>query len=369
MRAIAAFLLWMAISFGAAAEEYSAQGDKTPFPTEAWAEVAPDDRLRAALGAVLSRAFEGTRLPALSNTKAMVVIVGGRLAAERYAVGITKDTRLQSWSMAKSFLHAALGLAIGDGLIDPDAPAAVPEWQSPGDPRAKITPRELGQMTDGLAFREDYADTNSEVMQMLFGAGRGDVGASAAAARPLHAPGTVWSYSGGSANILSRVLRDRLGGREAYRAFLHERLFKPIGMMSAVAEFDAAGTWIASSYVHATARDFAKFGLLYLNRGFWEMRQLIPRDWVEGAAKPSAASKGFYGTLFWLNGRDPSTGRFAISEKLPEDIYFARGFGGQLIAIAPSHDAVIVMLSAAYSEDNQPIVDLFADLLSVIERR
>jgi CubicO group peptidase (beta-lactamase class C family) len=369
MRVVAAFLLGLAMSFGASAEEYAVQGDKTPFPTEAWAEIAPDNPLRPALDSVLSRAFDGTRPPALSNTKAMVVIVGGRLAAERYAAGITKDTRLQSWSMAKSILHAALGLAIGDGLIDPDAPAGVPEWQSSGDTRARITVRELGQMTDGLAFREDYGDTNSEVMQMLFGAGRGDVGASAASARPLHAPGTVWSYSGGSANILSRVLRDRLGGQAPYGAFLNERLFKPLGMASAVAEFDAAGTWIASSYVHATARDFAKFGLLYLNRGFWEMRQLIPRDWVEAAGKPSMASKGLYGTLFWLNGRDASTGRLAISDKLPEDIYFARGFGGQLIAIAPSHDAVIVMLSAAYSEDNQPIVDLFADLLNAIGRR
>lgn len=369
MRAIAAFLLSLAICFGASATEYAAQGDKTPFPTEAWAEIAPDHPLRSALGTVLTRAFEGTRPPALSNTKAMVVIVGGRLAAERYAAGITKDTRLQSWSVAKSFLHAALGLAIGDGLIDPDAPVAVPEWQSPGDARAKIKLRELAQMTDGLAYREDYGDTNSEVMQMLFGAGRGDVGASAASAKPLHAPGTVWSYSGGSANIVSRVLRDRLGGRERYRAFLHERLFKPIGMTSAVAEFDSAGTWIASSYLHATARDFAKFGLLYLNRGFWEMRQLIPRDWVEAAARPSSASKGLYGTFFWLNGRNPETGRLAISERLPEDIYFARGFGGQVIAIAPSYDAVIVMLSAAYTDDSRPIVDLFADVLNTIGRR
>lgn len=360
--------LAVALVFSAAmasAEEYAATGDKTPFPTEAWAELAPADRLRPALDRILARAFEGTRPPVLANTKAMVVIVHGRLAAERYAPGITKDTRLQSWSMAKSFLHAAIGMAIADGLVDPDAPADVPEWRTPGDPRAKITVRQLAQMTDGLAFREDYGNTDSEVMQMLFGAGRGNVGASAASANAAHSPGTVWSYSGGSANILSRMLRDKLGGREAYRAYLHDRLFKPLGMTSAVAEFDAAGTWIASSYVHATARDYAKFGLFYLNRGFWEMRQLMPPAWHRGASEPSPASNGAYGTLFWLN-RPGKDGRLAISDKLPQDLYFARGFGDQLIAIAPGQDSVIVLLSAAYADDHGPIIDIFADLLNAL---
>jgi CubicO group peptidase (beta-lactamase class C family) len=224
---------------------------------------------------------------------------------------------------------------------------------------------QLGQMTDGLAFREDYGDTNADVMQMLFGEGRGDVGAAAARAQLAHKPGTHWSYSGGSANILSRVLRDALGGRESYRTFLQERLFKPLGMTSAVAEFDDAGTWIASSYIHATARDYAKFGLLYLDRGRWEMRQLVPRTWAEAASRPSTASKGLYGTLFWLNAANEK-GKRAVSDKLPADMFFARGFGGQLIAIAPSHDAVIVMLNASYGDENGAIIDLFADVLSAI---
>ena len=339
--------------------------DKTPYPTEGWAERAVDDPVRRKVESVIARAFEGERPAALARTRAMVVIVHGRLTAERYADGINRDTRLQSWSMAKSFLHAALGIAIGDGLIDPDAPARVPEWQRPDDPRRAITIRQLGQMTDGLAFREEYGDTTADVMQMLFGSGRGDVGAAAARAALAHKPGTRWSYSGGSANILSRALRDALGGREAYRTFLHERLFKPLGMTSAVAEFDAAGTWIASSYIHATARDYAKLGLLYLDRGQWEMRELVPRAWAEAASQPNAASHGAYGTLYWLNAADEK-GKRAVSDKLPEDMFFARGFGGQLIAIAPSHDAVIVMLNASYGSENGPIIDLFADVLGAI---
>ena len=322
--------------------------------------------MRVKIEGIIARAFEGERPPSLARTRGFVAIVHGRLTAERYSEGITADTRLQSWSMAKSLLHAALGIAIADGKINPDAPAPVPEWQGKDDPRKAITVRQLAQMTDGLAFRENYGDTNSEVMQMLFGAGRGDVGASAARTPLGHQPGTVWSYSSGSANILSRVLRDALGGREAYAAFLRERLFQPLGMTSAVAEFDASGTWIASSYVHATGRDFAKFGLLYLNSGLWEMKQLVPRDWAETAGRGSEAAKGLYGTLFWRNGIDPATGKPAISDKLPGDAFFARGFGGQLIIVAPSHDTVIVMLNASYSDDFEGIVNLLADVLNAV---
>jgi CubicO group peptidase (beta-lactamase class C family) len=293
------------------------------------------------------------------------VVHRGRIAAERYSEGITRDTRLQSWSMSKSFLHALLGLLVGDGKLDPDAPAPVPEWQAEGDPRKPITIRQLAQMVDGLDFRENYSDTNADVMQMLFGAGRGDVGKSAASVSLGHAPGTVWSYSGGSANIIARIIRDTLGGREATRAYLDERLFKPIGIRSAIPEFDASGTWIASSYIHATARDYARFGLLYLRRGFWDGRQLLTIPWAESATESAPASKGLYGTLFWLNAKDKS-GKCAISDKLPCDIYFARGFGGQLIAIAPSQDAVIVMLNAAYTDDIAPIIDLMANILGAL---
>jgi CubicO group peptidase (beta-lactamase class C family) len=369
MRELAAFVLVCVFAVAAHAVDQvpsPAGQDKTPFPTDGWAERAADDPVRVAIQGIIARAFVDERPPALARTRAMVVIVRGRLTAERYSEGITADTRLQSWSMAKSMLHAALGIAVADGKIDPDAPAPVPEWQGTNDPRRAITVRQLAQMTDGLGFREDYGDTTSEAMQMLFGAGRGDVGASAARTPLAHPPGTVWSYSSGSANILSRALRDALGGREAYAKFLRERLFGPLGMTSAVAEFDASGTWIASSYVHATARDYAKFGLLYLNHGLWEMRQLIPRDWAAGATQGADVAKGIYGSLWWRNGRDPATGKAAITDKFGDDVYFARGFGGQLIVVAPSKDAVIVMSNGAYGNENEEIVDLLADVLNAI---
>lgn len=342
------------------------QAADVAYPTVEWPEVDPASPARRQVEAVIARAFDGKRPQALSKTKTIVVIAQGRIVAEHYAQGLTRDTRFQSWSMAKSFLHAALGLAIAERKIHPKAPAPVPEWRQEGDPRKAITIRQLAQMADGLGFNEDYGDPKAEVMQMLFGSGRGDVGRAAASARAAHEPGTHWSYSSGSANILSRVLRDALGGREAYRDFLRGRLFAPLGIKSAVPEFDAAGTWIGSSFVHATARDFARFGLLYLRGGVWEGKQLIPRDWVEVARTPTMAAKGAYGALFWLNAAHPDTGVAAIAPELPEDLFLARGFGGQLIAIIPSRDAVIVMLNASYTDDSRPIVLLMRDILDAL---
>jgi CubicO group peptidase (beta-lactamase class C family) len=337
-----------------------------PYPTAAWPEMGATLAARRDVEAVVARAFADGRPEALAKTKAVLVVSHGLIAAEHYATGITRDTRLQSWSMAKSFLHAALGIAIAQGKLNPQAPAPVPEWQSDGDARKAITIRQLAQMAGGLAFREDYGDPHSEAMQMLFGDGRGDVGRAAASTPAAHAPGTFWSYSSGSANILSRVLRDALGGEAAYHDFLKTQLFVPLGMTSAVAEFDASGTWIASSYVHATARDFARLGLLYLRGGIWQGKQIVPREWVDVARTPTLASKGRYGALFWLNARNPDTGKAAIAEDIPEDAFFARGFGGQLILIVPSRDIVVVMLNAAYSDDASAIVQLLGDILKAM---
>ena len=365
---VVAALWWGALAVVQAQDltPYPAQKPDVPYPTSVWPEVGAGEPLRTAVDAVLARAFEGKRPQALARTKALLVVSAGRLVAERYDNGITNETRLQSWSMSKSFLHAALGLMIDDGKVDPTAPAAVPEWQGVGDPRHAITPRQLAQMASGLEFRERYDDPTSEAMQMLFGAGRADVGRAAARSPAAHPPGTVWSYSSGSANILARILHANLGSREATRAFLQKRLFDPLGIKSAVPEYDASGTWIASSYVHATARDFARLGLLYLRGGVWEGKQIIPRDWVDVARTPTLASKGRYGALFWLNARDPDSGAPALSPDLPDDLFMARGFGGQLIVIVPSRDAIIVMLSADYSDDNDPIVALVADVLKAL---
>ena len=211
----------------------------------------------------------------------------GRVVAERYQgalehfdrppTPVTAETPLLSWSMAKSMLHAVVGLLVGDGRLDLDAPAAVPEWADPGDPRHAITLRQLLAMRDGLDFVEDYVDDRvSDVMQMLFGDGQADM-AHFAADRPLAAPpGTRFNYSSGTSNIISGVVARTVGPGERYARFLHGRLFGPLGMTSADPEFDEAGTWVASSYLRATARDYARFGLLYLRDGMWDGVRLLP---------------------------------------------------------------------------------------------
>ena len=277
------------------------------------------------------------------RTFAVVVVHGGRLVFERYAdelehwdrpnEPIGPTTKLLSWSMAKSILHAAVGIAAGEGVLDPERPAPVPEWSAPDDPRRAITLEQLLAMRDGLDFNEEYVvDAGSHVVDMLFGAGQTDV-AGYAAARPLAAePGTRFNYSSGTSNIVARALGDALGGEDATRRFLHDRLFDPIGMTTAEARFDEAGTFIASSFVHAPAREFARFGLLYLRDGTWDGARILPEGWVDHARRQRSwdpVDEVGYGAHWWTTGDELGTFR-------------ASGYEGQAIVICPANDLVVV---------------------------
>ena len=290
---------------------------------------------------------------------------GYGMANLAYDIPFTATTPTNIGSTSKQFTGFAVMLLVDDGKLslDDDVRKHIPELPDLG---STVTVRHLITHTTG--YREMYN-------AMLIAARRIDEGdyvgreemISLVQHQPAlqNAPGSEFNYNN-TAYALAAMVVERVS-KQPFAEFLAQRVFKPLGMTSAVAEFDVSGTWIGSSYVHATARDYAKFGLLYLNRGLWEMRQLVPRDWALGASQGSAAATGRYGTLFWLNGRDPATGKLALSDKLPEDLYFARGFGGQLVAIVPSHDAVIVMLNATYSDESQPIVDLMAEILAALK--
>jgi CubicO group peptidase (beta-lactamase class C family) len=311
----------------------------TPWPGQDW----PEGPLPAGveLTALLDRACDDTG--PLVLTYAVVVIHRGRLVAERYhgnlehfdrpADPVDAGTRLLSWSMAKSMLHAAVGLLVGEGRLDLDAPAAVPEWSEATDPRHAITLRQLLAMRDGLDFVEDYVDERiSDVISMLFGEGQADT-AHFAADRSLAAPpGSRFNYSSGTSNIISGVLARLLGPGPRYGQFLADRLFGPIGMHSAVPEFDAAGTWVASSYVRATARDFARFGLLYLRDGMWNGTRILPPGWVDYARTMVSddPEDGPYGAHWWgVAGDALGTWR-------------AAGYEGQSITVCPTYDLVVV---------------------------
>jgi CubicO group peptidase (beta-lactamase class C family) len=336
------------------------------WPTESW----PEGELPAGvdLAPLLHEAFDDDG--PLAQTFAVVVVHGGRVVAERYQgalehfdrppTPVIPETPLLSWSMAKSMLHAVVGLLVGDGRLDLEAPAAVPEWADPGDPRHAITLRQLLAMRDGLAFVEDYVDDRvSDVMHMLFGEGQPDM-AHFAADRPLAAPpGTRFNYSSGTSNIISGVVARLLGPGEPYARFLHGRLFGPIGMTSADPEFDEAGTWVASSYVRATALDFARFGLLYLRDGIWDGVRLLPPGWVDDARTWTSVDPDDgnpYGA-HWYGVAGDTLGTFR-----------AAGYEGQSITVCPTLDLVVVRLGKTPLERKANLVPWRAAMVQAFAR-
>jgi CubicO group peptidase (beta-lactamase class C family) len=305
------------------------------WPTQAWPRSeGPAKADRARLDRLLDHALGEAATPDLGETHAVLAVLGGRLVVERYGPGKHADQTFPSWSMAKSLTQALVGLAVGDGLLDIHAPASVPEWRGEGDPRAAITLDLLLRMSSGLDFIEDYVpDHPSDVIEMLWGAGKADVAAYAACRPLVHEPGSFWSYSSGTSNIVSRCLSDALGLRGPdFEAWMRRRLFEPLGMTSPVPKFDDAGTFIGSSFCFCTAQDFARFGLLYLRDGVWEGRRLLPEGWVEYARTPTwqqPNDDGPYGAHWWRETGGP--GSFA-----------AHGYGGQFIVVVPDLDLVLV---------------------------
>jgi CubicO group peptidase (beta-lactamase class C family) len=380
MRLFASFLFLVALSgqalaipeiadqqvSGIALTPLPPQPDGTPWPTEVWPTVAAP----LALTEVLDRTIAGVEPGTPQNTRAILVVKGGQLIGERYASGFDASSHLQSWSMAKSVVHALIGILLKDGQIDIYAPAKVDRWnRKVNDPRKVITVENLLRMESGLPFSEDYSNPeSSSVLQMLFGNGRLDIAEYAAGGLLEAHPGARWQYSSGTTNILSGVIRDKIGARSAeeYRSFMEESLFNRIGIRSAVPEFDAANTFIGSSYLHMTGRDWARFGLLYLRDGTWEGRRILPERWVDHARLPTPNSKGQYGAHFWLNGINPETGQAAITDAIPTDAFMARGFGAQVVLIIPSMDLVVVYLGLTYG-DPAPVVQAITDIVEAAQ--
>lgn len=344
LRAIAASA--PARAFGGAA------GDDAPWPkgegSGALGDAASSGMDRAALGAAVDAAFAENDSAKQKRSRAIVVVHGGRIVAERYAPGITKDTRLISWSMAKSFTNAMIGILAAQGRLDIRAKAPVPEWSKPGDPRAAITTDMLMRMSSGLEWFEDYTEHPiSDVNRMLFL--EPDAAAYAARKKLAAAPDSLWSYSSGTTNIVSRIVRDTVGSEAAYLAFPYRELFDRIGMKSAVFGTDGAGTFVGSSYIYATARDFARFGLLCLRDGVWEGERILPEGWMAYSTTPTKlAAKGEYGAFFWLNRGSPGKPSDRNFPGMPEDLYIADGFQGQEIYVCPSLDLVAVRLGMTW---------------------
>jgi len=331
----------------------------------------------AALEAALDYGFAEPDPDKPILTRAIVVLYGERLVAERYAAGIDAQTPLLGWSMAKSVGATLVGVLVHRGLLDLHAPAPIPAWKQAGDPRAALSLDQLMRMSSGLEFEEVYGPL-SEATTMLF---ESYDAASVAMAKPLAAePDTVWSYSSGTSNLIAWVVRQTVEALPAdpahpergtswrrYLSFPRAALFEPIGMHSAVVEPDPSGTFVSSSFMYASTRDWARFGLLHLRDGVWEGERLLPEGWVEyvSTATPMAPM-GEYGAQWWTNdGKpgDPSERRFPSA---PPDLFQASGFQGQAVIVIPSRDVVIVRMGLAHSRDALDLDGLVAQVLEAL---
>lgn len=291
------------------------------------------------------------------HTKAIVVVYDGQLIAEKYAGGYDQNTLMPGWSVSKSITGVLTGILVKEGRLDVNAPAPVAEWKGTG--KAKITLKQLLQQTSGLDYEEHYKSP-STATDMLFK--KGDAAAYAAQLPLKYTPGSVFNYSSGNSNIISRIIR-KATDEKNYHAFPYEKLFYRIGMYSVVLEPDASGTYVGSSFCYATARDYARFGLLCYNNGKWNNEQILPEDWVKSTVQPSAADTlQRYGYQFWLNGFDKNNPSLRWYADVPADMYFADGFGGQDIYIIPSKKLIVVRLGLQTTDENR----LLREIISTI---
>jgi hypothetical protein len=290
------------------------------------------------------------------NAFAFIVLHNGVPVAEAYKQQFTQKTRFLSWSMAKSFVNAMVGILVKEGKMDIRKSVGIDEWKD--DSHVNISIKDLMQMQSGLKWNEDYGN-RSDVTLMLHK--ERDMGHFALNRPTEYTAGSHWYYSSGSTNIVSYLIRKQFGNDSAYYSFAKSRLFNKTGMPDAVFEVDASGTIVGSSYLYATARDYARFGLLYQNDGVFNGERILPEGWVKFTTTPASDSKDGYGAFFWLNSgyKLPSA---------PGDMYSCDGHDGQHIYILPHHALIVVVLG--YSPTSKGGMDtnrLLKDIVSTVE--
>jgi CubicO group peptidase (beta-lactamase class C family) len=288
------------------------------------------------------------------NAFAFIVLHKGIPVVEAYKSQFNRQTRFLSWSMAKSFTNALVGVLVGEGKMDINKPADIDEWN--GDDRSKITLNDLMQMQSGLKWNEDYG-SRSDVNIMLFC--KGNMSSFAADHTLEHPAGTYWYYSSGTANIVSYLIRKQFPDDSSYYSFANREFFNKTGMPDAVFEVDASGTRIGSSYLYATALDYARFGLLYENDGVFNGERILPEGWVKYTTTAASGSKNGYGAFFWLN----KAKKFPSA---PEDMYMCEGHDGQQIFILPTQKLVVVVLGYSPMPVGMDCDRLLKDILGTL---
>jgi CubicO group peptidase (beta-lactamase class C family) len=311
-----------------------------------------------------------------AETRALVIMRGGEIVVERYAPGYDRDTRFISWSMAKSVTAVLVGLMVADGRLALDAPAPVPDWQRPGDPRGAITLRHLLHMSSGLQHTEaGDPPYQSDEVRMLFLDGRDDM-VRYAESQPLEAePGSKFEYSTNTSVILSDIITRQLTDskdpnvrRRAMLDYMRGRLIEPLGMHSMVPEFDASGTMIGGSIIQATARDWAKFGEFLRNKGSIAGNQFLTRGWVDFMLT-SSPNEPAYGGHIWLNKpRAAGLKKVLYPDLLPPDVFAAQGHLGQFVIVSPSQRLTIVRLGKTQDDVLDPVKEQLGRIAAMFPR-
>ena len=305
------------------------------------ADTVPASLNLSKLKEAVNASFENTNPEILAKTRAVVVIYKGQMIMEQYAEEFNKNSVQLGWSMTKSVTNAFYGIMGNKAMIDIYQPAPIKAWHENNDPRNQITTDALLRMSSGLHWEEVYSNV-STATNMLYK--YADMGVFAASQSKEFEMNEKWNYSSGTTNILSKIMRDNLGD-EAYYRFAQEELFSKIGVTSAVIEPDASGTFVGSSYMWATTRDWARLGQLYLNNGNWYGEQILPVGWVGYTVTPTnGTDQGQYGSQWWLNAGEKGNPENRLLPNVPTDMYMMDGYEGQRVFVVPSKDLVVVRL-------------------------
>jgi CubicO group peptidase (beta-lactamase class C family) len=326
------------------------------------------------LAAALDRAFAEPSRPPFKRTRAVAIVKDGRIIAERFAEGFGIDTPLLGFSVTKSVISALAGVLVRRGMLSLDQPVPVAAWSNRDDPRHAITLDHLLRHTAGLALgsslQASLGAAFEPVNRMKFM--ERDMAAFAEKADIETAPGTAWNYHDGNYLILSRLIQNAVGGKPAnVLRFAQAELFAPLGMRHVTIEFDGAGTLEGSSQMLASARDWARFGQLYLNDGVVGGKRILPEGWVNYSASPTPNAFVGYGAGFWTNRDDSLGAHYRIEHGWPRDAFFAKGSIGQYVIVIPSEQLVIVRFGRTvnWPLDADGVSDLVRDVVAAIHGR
>lgn len=311
--------------------------------------------LRSAADTIFNEsAYEGydSRL----NTTSVVIVHQGKLIYERYGQGADKHTPLLGWSMTKTITGMLIGKMADKGMLALDEPAPLPEWRD--TERESITTRQLLNMAGGVLVNEDYTGF-SDVTQMLYL--ESDQHRYAVSQPKVYEAGDHFEYSTAEANRLAAVIQNVLGSQQAVYDFYQQELFYPLNIRHGFIEFDAYGQMVGGAYGFMTARDWARLGLLYQQKGMWNGQQVLSREWVDFALAPSEAADN-YGAQLWINTDGDRW------EGLPDLRYFA-GHQGQRVVLIPSHDLIIVRTGVTEDQSlqNKAISDLIKGVMAATQ--